>query len=48
VDLFGVGVAYKNLATRDPQLQYALTLFPEAQKLLDLSRDRQQSRRAAR
>jgi carboxyl-terminal processing protease len=38
VDLFGVAAAYKNLAHRDPQLQYALSLFPEAQRLLETSR----------
>ena len=38
VDLFGVATAYQNLAKRDPQLQFALTLFPEAQQLLELSR----------
>jgi carboxyl-terminal processing protease len=47
VDLFGVATAYKNLAKRDPQLQYALTQFPEAQQLLELSR-RAPGRRAAR
>ena len=35
-DLFGQAVAYKNLAVRDPQLKYAITLFPEAQQLLTL------------
>ena len=38
VDLFGVAAAYKNLAKHDPQLQYALMQFPEAQQLLELSR----------
>ena len=47
VDLFGVATAYKNLAKRDPQLQYALTQFPEAQQLLEMSR-RTPGRRAAR
>jgi carboxyl-terminal processing protease len=46
-DLFGVAVAYQNLAKRDPQLQYALGLFPEAQQLLESGRQAQ-SRRAAR
>jgi carboxyl-terminal processing protease len=45
-DLFGLAVAYQNLAKRDPQMQYALGLFPEAQQLLDLKS--QSSRRAAR
>ena len=48
VDLFGVAHAYRNLAKRDPQLLYAVTLFPEAQQLLELNRGRQQTRRAAR
>ena len=47
VDLFGVATAYKNLARRDPQLQYALSQFPEAQQLLETSR-RAPGRRAAR
>ena len=38
VDLFGVAAAYQNLAKRDPQLQFALTQFPEAVQLLELSR----------
>jgi carboxyl-terminal processing protease len=38
VDLFGVAAAYQNLARRDPQLQFALGLFPEAERLLELSR----------
>ena len=37
VDLFGVDVARKNLARMDPQLQYALTLFPEAEALMRLT-----------
>jgi carboxyl-terminal processing protease len=48
IDLFGVAVAYKNLARRDPQLQFALTLFPEAQQLLNMSRQNNSGRRAAR
>jgi carboxyl-terminal processing protease len=47
MDLFGVAVAHANLARRDPQLQYAMGLFPEAQQLLELGRQAQ-SRRAAR
>ena len=35
IDLFGVAAAYQNLAKRDPQLQFALGLFPEAQQLLE-------------
>jgi carboxyl-terminal processing protease len=38
LDLFGVEAARKNLSKKDPQLQYALGLFPEAQQLLDLNR----------
>ena len=38
IDLFGLALAYQNLAKRDPQLQFAVTLFPEAQQLLDSSR----------
>ena len=47
MDLFGVAAAYTNLAKRDPQLQYALGLFPEAQQLLESGRQAQ-SRPAAR
>ena len=36
VDLFGVEVARRNLARADPQLQYSLTLFPEAESLMRL------------
>ena len=36
VDLFGVEVARRNLAQQDPQLQYSLTLFPEAESLMRL------------
>jgi carboxyl-terminal processing protease len=47
MDLFGVAAAFQNLAKRDPQLQFALGLFPEAQQLLDTSRQAQ-GRRAAK
>ena len=47
VDLFGVATASENLAKRDPQLQFALGLFSEAEKLLELSRQ-SVSRRAER
>lgn len=47
LDLFGVETARRNLSKRDPQLQHALGLFPEAQQLLDLRRPGA-SRRAAR
>ncbi|MBI4888910.1 MAG: S41 family peptidase [Acidobacteria bacterium] len=36
LDLFGVEVARRNLARQDPQLQYATTLFPEAEALMRL------------
>ena len=35
LDLFGASAAYRNLSKRDPQMQFALTLFAEAQQLLD-------------
>jgi carboxyl-terminal processing protease len=47
MDLFGVAVAYQNLTKRDPQLQYAVSLFPEAQQLLESGRQAQ-GRRAAK
>jgi hypothetical protein len=46
VDLFGVEVARKNLSRQDPQLQHALTLFPEAEALMHLTAGPE--RRAAR
>jgi hypothetical protein len=48
VDLFGVAAAYKNLARHDPQMQFALTLFPEAQQLLNMTKQGNSGRRAAR
>jgi carboxyl-terminal processing protease len=47
-DLFGVASAYLNLAKRDPQLQFAMTQFGEAQELLELSRQSSTARRASR
>jgi carboxyl-terminal processing protease len=38
--LFGVGEARKNLLMQDPQARHALTLFPEARRLSELSRRR--------
>jgi len=38
LDLFGVEAARKDLTKSDPQLQFALGLFPDAQKLLDTGR----------
>jgi carboxyl-terminal processing protease len=35
LDLFGASTAYRNLSRRDPQMQFALTLFAEARQLLD-------------
>jgi carboxyl-terminal processing protease len=40
LDLFGVAQARKNLAGTDPQLQFALGLFPEAEKLTQLTKQR--------
>jgi carboxyl-terminal processing protease len=36
LDLFGVETARRNLSRQDPQLQHALTLFPEAEALMRL------------
>ncbi len=38
LDLFGVATARKNLVKSDPQMQFALGLFPEAQQLLNLTK----------
>ena len=38
LDLFGVAAARRNLSQRDPQLQFALSLFPEAQQLLNMGK----------
>ncbi len=46
-DLFGIAVASEGLAKSDPQMQYALGLFPEAQQLLELGQPAS-ARRAAR
>ena len=48
VDLFGVAAAYQNLAKSDPQVQFALMQFGEAQQLLELSRQSTTARRASR
>ena len=48
VDLFGVAAAYQNLAKSDPQVQFALMQFSEAQQLLELSRQSTTARRASR
>jgi hypothetical protein len=34
IALFDVSTARRHLLERDPQAQYALTLFPEAERLL--------------
>jgi hypothetical protein len=44
VDLFGIEASRRNLSGRDPQLQFALTLFPEAQQLLNLGQAAPQRR----
>ena len=38
VDLFGVEVARRNLSRQDPQLLFAVTLFPEAEALMRLEK----------
>jgi len=40
VDLFGEAEAFQELTKRDPQLQFALGLFPDAQALLELRKQR--------
>jgi carboxyl-terminal processing protease len=47
-DLFGIAVASENLAKVDPQLQFSLGLFNEAEQLLQLGRKNQSTRAAAR
>ena len=42
--LFGVAEAQKNLIAHDPQAQFALTQFPEAVKLTELSKNRTSTR----
>jgi carboxyl-terminal processing protease len=48
LDLFGVSTAWQNLSRQDPQLQYAVRFFPEAEQLLQTSRRRDGGRRAER
>ena len=48
LDLFGVEAARKDLTKSDPQLQFALGLFPEAQRLLDLSKAQPTATRVSR
>ncbi len=40
IDLFGQAAAFLNLAKQEPQLQFALTQFGQAQQLLDSTRQR--------
>ena len=40
VALFTVAVARQRLMADDPQAQYALSLFPEAEKLAELAKTR--------
>jgi carboxyl-terminal processing protease len=47
LDLFGVEAARKNLSKADPQLQFSMTLFPEAEALMRLTGPAPE-RRAAR
>ena len=47
-DLFGIAVASENLAKVDPQLQFGLGFFNEAEQLLNLGRRSQTSRVAQR
>jgi carboxyl-terminal processing protease len=47
-DLFGIAVASENLAKVDPQMQFALGFFSEAEQLLNLGRRNQSSRVAQR
>ena len=44
VALFGVSEAQKNLIAKDPQAQFALTQFPDAVKLTELTKNRMTSR----
>ena len=37
-DLFGIAEAKRRLSEVDPQVQYAMTLFPEAQRLSEMSK----------
>ncbi len=46
LDLFGAGPAYENLAKKDPQLQFALGYFPEAQQLLNTGKNSTATRAA--
>jgi hypothetical protein len=43
-----VATAWQHLAGSDPQVQRALGMFPEAQQLLETSREQSGTRRANR
>jgi len=47
LDLFGVETAWQNLVKLDPQVQFGIGYFPEAQTLLDTSKQSNAGRRAA-
>ena len=47
LDLFGVETAWQNLVKLDPQVQYGVGFFPEAQTLLDSSKQTTAARRSA-
>ena len=47
LDLFGVETAWQNLVKLDPQVQFGMGYFPEAQTLLDTSKQSNAGRRAA-
>ena len=47
LDLFGVEAAWQNLVKLDPQVQYGVGYFPEAQTLLETSKQSNAGRRAA-
>ena len=46
VDLFGEAAAFKSLTRRDPQLQFALSHFQDAQQLLDMGKQSSRQRAA--
>ena len=48
LDLFGIEAARKDLVKSDPQLQFAMGLFPDAQRLLDLRKAQPTATRVSR
>jgi carboxyl-terminal processing protease len=48
LSLFGVSEARRNLVAKDPQAQFALGLFPDAEKLAELGRSATKSKVAGR